>query len=880
MVGRTLLQFRVLSLLGRGGMGDVYRAHDDILDRDVAIKILPPDLSSDANRLARFEREARALAALNHPNIAAIYGVVHADDVRGLVLELVDGETLSVRLERGHIAVDEATRIADAIAAGLEAAHDKGIIHRDLKPANISLTPNGGVKVLDFGLAKCLRAEVPERATQTDTGTREGAVLGTAAYMSPEQARGLAVDKRTDIWAFGCVLYEMLTGRVAFSGDTWADTITAVLERDPDWSALPATVPAPLVRLMKRCLERDLSRRMRDIGDVRIAIEDVRARPSDTGRSDDRESSSHVAGWIAAALMFMVAAGAVWMALQSNTSAGVNGQQPIVRATVTLPPDAPLAIGRTEGVGFNSPLIAISRDGGQVAYVGIQDGISKVLVRPSAGGEFRAVSGTDGALHAFFAPDGKVVGFLTRDKVRRVSIDGGVPITLADVSEPREGWWVSPNQIYFTSNQGGTLSRISADGVGRPEEIVGLPVWRRFDAWNWSISDVVHQGRTALLTKRTTGIVSDHAEVMALSLETFEGKSLVRGGYAARFIEPGWLLFARAGQLMSVLVDPNTLEPQAEPAALQSGVAVESFFGVAQIAASQDFLLTVPGSDRSSGSFAWVDRQGRVEPLAVPPRRYGAFDLSPDGGRIAAHIGDVTDYIAVLDLARNESRRLAYKSSAGWPVWHPEGAAVLFRGIHGRVTNPYIVRSVDSDAPLQEVMSPRAITTVAWAPDGKSFAARFQNLLGHEAADRTRIGTGVAGTFPSFSPDGRWLAYASLESNRSEVWVMAYPDGTGRRQITTEGGNEPIWCPCGELFYRVGNSRWFSVKVTTGAGNISWGPARLAFETEIVDTPGISYDVSADGQRLLVIKRNEADVRDRINLSINWRAELQSNAKK
>jgi serine/threonine-protein kinase len=877
-VGRRIGAYEITSPLGAGGMGEVYRAHDTGLGRDVAVKMLPPRFAASTERLARFEREARVLASLNHPNIATIHGVLEVPGGgRALVMELIEGETLTARIasragsSATGLPTTETISIARQIARALEAAHEKGVLHRDLKPANIMVTPAGHVKVLDFGLAKVgVRREVETQSAPVST--EQGLILGTPAYMSPEQARGQPVDKRTDIWAFGCVLYEMLTARAAFSGDTVTDTLAAVLERDPQWAALPAATPPAIGKLLRRCLMKDVRDRLHDVADARLELDENAVSDRAAGTSPARPFARPLFQLLAVVLAGVVVSILLWSTRDTfGTSPTSPGRVP-VHAAIELPRDALLAIGTFKSLGFDVPVLAISPAGTHVAYIGETGGVTRVFVRAMNGQQIRSLPGTEGAIHAFFSPDGQSVGFVTNDKVRRISVEGQQLMTIADANVPALGWWTSADTIYFSENQGGSLSRVPADGRERPTQVAALDVFRRFDSWALRYSDVLPDGRTLLVTTWPDGIVTDYAEIAALSLEPFAIKPLVRSGYGPRYVAPGYIVFGRGGDLMAVAFDADRLEVRGAPISIVRGATMESLFGHVQAAVSHgNAAVYVPGGDRAIGKPAFVDRQGNVEFLDMPQRVYGALDLSPDGRRLAIHVGDVADYIVVYDLARREERRLASGESEGWPVWNPDGTTLAFRRIRGRVTNPVLLRSPDDPSPAREVLTPRAIWTVAWLPKGDGLAIPLQNQLAFQTFNGGTHRTGLEATFPAFSPDGRWLAYASTGTGTSEIWAMSYPDGQKRRQISAGGGIEPLWCACGDIFYRHGN-RWFSARVTKTEGDLEWERPRLAFETEFIDTPGLSYDVSRDGQRLLVVKRTESDRRDRIHVISPWDA--------
>jgi serine/threonine-protein kinase len=901
LIGATLAHYRILSALGAGGMGEVYRATDTRLGREVALKLLPAAFAADPERLARFEREARLLASLNHPGIAHLYGFESASapdgsSVYALAMELVEGEDLALRLKRGAIPVDEALEIARQIAEALEEAHEKGIVHRDLKPANVKVTPDGKVKVLDFGLAKAWSGEgagaapggdLSQSPTLAHTGTAAGIILGTAAYMSPEQARGRAVDKRADLWSFGVVLYEMLTGARLFAGETVSDTLAAVLRQDVDWSALPAGAPAGLRRLLERCLEREPRRRLRDVGEARVAIEDLVRQPGATVTA-----ASHTAAprpqalsrprlvWLA--LAAAAALGAMGMRLFLAPSSPVPAttgaaHEGLVRAALELPDTAPLALGaRIPLVGFDSTVLALSPDGRYLAYVGQAEPGTMLYLRDLSGVTVTPLAGTEGAISPFFSPDGRWLGFLTDDRVKKVAVGGGAPVTVCEAGTPVRARWTRDDTIYFSSDYGLGLWRVASAG-GRPSKVASPDsVYARF-------SDVSLDGRWALRTDHMRSISGDYASVSVVPLAGGPARVVVPSGYDARFLGDGDLLFARAGTLHTIAFDPEKGVAEGEPRTVATGASMDSLFQQAHVAASGQVIAYVPGGERALGRLAWVDERGNTEYLDAPAATYGTLDLSDDGQRLAVHVGDVTDHVWLYDLARREGRRLAASASSGWPVWSPGGQALALRTWTEDFSGSRVVLQPVDATGSPRVIAERAEANVgaflgaySWSHDGRVVALSSigsnPTVSFARADDTTSQGsleTTFSGHMPSFSPDGRWVAYTSSETGQIEIFVRSFPDGGGARQISAGVGGEPVWCACGELFFRNGN-RWMSARVRTQNG-LEWDPPRLRFETDFVDTPGRSYDVSPDGKRLFVVKRATADVRDRIELVVNWR---------
>ncbi len=877
--GTRLGPYEIVAPLGAGGMGEVYRARDTSLSRDVAIKVLPADVVADPERLARFKREAQLLAALNHPNIAAIHGLDQADGKPFLVLELVEGEDLAERLKRGPIPLDEALPIAKQVAEALEEAHEHGIVHRDLKPANIKLTPDGKVKVLDFGLAKAYSdgaegtstPDVSHSPTLT-RGTEAGVILGTAAYMSPEQARGRPVDRRTDVWAFGCVLFEALAGRRPFDGETITDILAAIVRQEPPWERLPPATPEAIRRLLRRCLEKDPRQRLHSIADARIEIGEASSAVDVLPRKRD------FAGWRGGAVLGLACLGGgllLGMRIAARHSgATAPTPAPVTRAVIEPPVEAALALGtRLPAIGYESTLVAVSPDGHRLAYVGeTPGGGTQLYLRDLDRLEVKPIAGTEGAIHPFFSPDGRWLGFLTADKVKKVALDGGAPVTLCNARTAVRASWTRDDLIYFGEQEGALLSRVSASG-GASREVAHLR--------DKKLNQVLPDGRSALVTDNSRGISSDYATVKALALDTLAEKPLIESGYDARYVS-GHLLFTRGGNLMAVPFDRERLEVQGEPFVVVTGVSTGSFFGHSQVAASENGLLVyVPGGDGCLGRLAWVDRKGGVELLPTPERFYGVVELAPGGRRLAVHVADVTDYVWIYDLRRNEGRRLTADGSAGWPIFSPDGQSLAVVRSGGAQPGLYRYPAGDRGGSVERLaeakpLQPR-LTAYSWSGDGGSLAVNSWNeermgVLaaggGSQVAWLPTKGNAWGG---SFSPDGRFLAYSSDETGQNEIWVRSLPDGSVR-QVSPDGGLEPLWSK-DALYYRKGR-QWFASRITRLAPDLAWEPPRLVFETDFLDTPGRSYAVSPDGQRLLVVKRAREPVRSKIAFVQNWLTEL------
>jgi serine/threonine protein kinase len=874
--GDRLGTYQVRALLGRGGMGEVYRAHDAALGRDIALKVLPDAFALNPDSLIRFQREAQLLAALNHPNIAAIYGVEEGHGTRALVLELVEGPTLADRLVHGPIPFDEALAIVFQIGEALDAAHAQGIVHRDLKPSNIKVRGDGTVKVLDFGLAKALEPTslTPDNSQSptliSPAATRIGVIMGTAAYMSPEQARGRAVDKRADVWAFGCVVYEMLVGTRAFDGDDVSETIARVIEREPDWNALAAVAPPPVVRVVRRCLQKDPKRRLRDVADAVLELHDA----SDTRgavdlpaeRSSPRSRSTLVlTAAVAAALAIGVLGGGWVLPLLTTSSPRAETTPPRLSTEINLPADAPLALdSEAANVGYDSTLIDVSPDGRSLVYVGMSSGTSRLFERRLDSFEVRALAGTEGAIHPFFSPDGRWLGFLTNDKVKTYSFATGTTSTIGDVSTGAAGTWTSDDQIFVAAEEGRRLVRMSPRG--------GASVLAAGPRDGFRYGRVTPDGRSALVTLVVNGIGADFAQMVLYNLATNESKTLITNGYDARITSTGHLVFGRSGRVFAARFNADRQQIEGEPVPIASGVRMHALYPHLQLATSSaGVMVYVPGGDVAVTGIAWVDRQSHAEFLPIEPGVYGMFDLSDDGRRLAIQVADNKDYIVIYDLEQRVSRRLNTPESAGWPKWSPSGNALAYTSFAEGKPYRILIQQLDSDrAPVTVAESRTRLTTNTWTADPSQLT--YYEFPGDRIAvvPMSSDGTSSAPQYLSFlasthevSRDGRWLAYSQDGLN-----VRPLPVGE-RVQKVADTGTEPRWCrTCDELIYRSGN-RWFSARVRPGPV-FEWLQPRLIIQTQFNDSPGPSWVLSPDGQRILVAKRKQESPRTKLHVVTHW----------
>jgi Tol biopolymer transport system component len=876
--GTRLGPHEILAAIGAGGMGEVYQAHDTKLGRDVAIKVLPEAFAHDPERLSRFQREAKMLAALNHPAIATIYGLEQTNGTSYLVMELVSGETLQQRVAReGRLPVEEALGICRQMADALEAAHEKGIIHRDLKPANVKVTPEGKVKVLDFGLAKAFAggesgSDPSNSPTLSAAATMQGVILGTAAYMSPEQARGKAVDKRADIWAFGCVLYELLTGQQAFQGDTVTEIFAAVLRGEPDWPALPAATPTNVRALLRRCLQKDRTLRERDAGDAGIEIQEALTAPSVgptvTGPAEGSWRQATVLG-LAVLVTAVVAGLAGWKVRPAPP-----GPRPVTRFTITLPPGQQLSVTRA------GPAVALSPDGSYLAYAATLAGTLKLYLRAMSSLDARPVPGTEGGRTPFFSPDGQALGFFVGGKLKKVSMSGGAALSLADATiYPIGASWGSQGIIAFAPGIGAGLQQVSDMG-GPPQPLTRL----KKGEVGQGEPEFLPDGKAVLFT---AGALDVHQ--VAVQPIGGERRDLIRGAQP-RYAHSGHLVYVQEGTLMAAPFDPQRLTVTGPSVPMVENVEQDRADGAAQYnVSSTGSLVYVRGNGQQvPGRLVWVDRQGRERALPAPARAYAYPNLSPAGERLTVTIADPDQGLWVLhDLARDTLSKLTFQginNEAG--VWTPDGKRITFASTKEGAARSLFWQWADGSGGLEPLTSSEyPMLANCWSSDGQRLAFSELNpdtgwdiwvlrISDHQV--RPFLNSRSNETAAQFSPDGQWLAYSSDESGRNEIYVRPYPGPGGQWQLSTGGGTEPLWNRNGrEVFYRSGNAL-MAVDITTQSGFTHGTPGKL-FEGEYVKGISHAYDVSPDGQRFLMIKATEQAqaAPTQINVVLNWFEELK-----
>jgi serine/threonine protein kinase/Tol biopolymer transport system component len=846
-IGSRVGPYQITAEIGAGGMGVVYRAHDSRLGRDVAVKVSAERFSE------RFEREARAVAALNHPNICTLHDV--GPDY--LVMELVEGETLAdVLAQRPRLSpglpVDETLRIARQIASALDAAHDAGIVHRDLKPGNIKIKDDGTVKVLDFGLAKIHGASEPashdlDKLTHSPTllGTQAGLILGTAAYMSPEQARGKAVDKRADIWAFGVVVYEMLTGRRPFDGEDVSTTVAAVIQTEPRWDG----VPASMLRLLKRCLTKDSRRRLRDIGDVWELLDIA---PERAGQ----HSRFATAGWIAAAVLAIVAAAALWAPWRGDTP---DAERPLVQLEIDLGADvslSPLVIPTPSS-------LAISPDGTRLAYFASRSGGStRLFVRRLDQTAATEIAGTEGASNPSFSPDGQWVVYFDGNRLKKASVNGGAAVPLMAASFFAGAAWPDDRTLLVGSGVRQGLLRASADG-GEPTQLLSPSGTETF----YAMPSMLPGGNDALITVYSTPPNTDTAIIDILSLKDRSRKTIARGGTAARYLPSGHLIYSNRNTVFAMPFDLNTREPRGAAVPVLTDVAYDQAAGIPQMDISRDGTVVYRrNASRDSGmsTLSWIDDTGKQQPLSNRAARYASTPrLSPDGKKFAVTLRDgASQDVWVYDIARNSMTRLTFGTQTFVsPTWTPDGQYLIC----GSIGNGLFWTRADGGGQPQQLVATKSLSFAhSISSDGKRLA--YYEVSGSpqiwtvalEQGDGLKAGmperymtTQSADTAASFSPDGRWLAYESNESGTPEIYVRPFPvpasGAGGKRQVSNNGGTWPIW-KGREILYRSGD-RVMAVTSSVTGDSFSYENPRV-----MATTPGAApgFDRAPDGRLLLM----------------------------
>ena len=861
--GTRVGPYEVRSAIGAGGMGQVFRAYDTSLHRDVALKILPPDLAGDAEYRARFSREARVLATLNHPHIAQVYGLEDSVAGQAIAMELVPGTTLRDRLRSG-VSRTEALRLAYQIAEALDAAHEKGIIHRDLKPGNIMVTPDGAAKVLDFGLAKTsIETDAAAEHATTLAATVHGAILGTPAYMSPEQARGQAVDRRTDIWAFGCVLYELLTGRAPFTGESHSDLIAAILDRDPDWRALPADTPLSLRRLLRRCLEKDRRQRLRDIGDALPDLAAPAGEPDVTTPARPRT----MGGLMTLALVIAALAtgsAVTWLMRGESQGSPAFAPRPVRFA---LPPPG----GSRYGTGIESTSVSVSPDGSTVGFVSFRTGApSKIVVRAVSDETFREIAGTDGASSMFWSPDGKAIGFFVRGQLKRVDLSGGAPVKVCDVpiGVGLSGSWGREGDILFATVNSKSISRVPSAG-GAPVDAIVMPSEGGRLLWPRHLPD----GRRFIYTEMRP----DFQSQIMLADPDGSGKPLVSAASQAQWIDPDWLLFVREGTLVAQRVDLAARQPVGEPVSIIGPVSYSAATGWSNFAASPNGTIAAQWRTDES-RVAWFDLNGTETGRIGSKGTYTSVRLSPDDStllftRVRPELG--TRDIWKTDLSRlgNEMPVTTSPGMETGEAWLPGARAVVFAAGQGGPPNIFH-KDLTTGAERRLLTSPRFQYPNDVSGDGSQFIYQQRTELGDfdlmlaSVADSSGVSPLVATASSEYdarlAPSGRHLAFTSEETGRAEVYLAAFPNAGVKTRVSAAGGSHARWRRDGrELYFISSDRKLMAVPIDP---SVVPGSPRVLFNT----AGWFDYDVARDG-RIIAVVLEVVGAEQPLAVIVNWR---------
>ena len=896
--------YEIIGSIGAGGMGEVYRARDTLLGREVAVKVLPEAFARDAERMARFRREAQVLAALNHPNIAAIYGFEDSDPTHALVMELVEGPTLAERIKQGAIAFDEALPMAKQICEALEYAHEHGIVHRDLKPANIKITNNDTVKILDFGLAKALEgdaasANISSSPTITHMATQAGMFLGTAAYMSPEQAKGKAVDRRTDIWAFGCVLYEMLTAKMAFSGETVTDTLAAVIKTEPDWSAVPANTPQTVRNLLQRCLKKDARQRLQSIGDARIVFEEILSGgvteyeplpESGATRLPLRKAWRTALPWALAAVMTVLAAGIAYFYSTSRSA----GPDAVRRLDISLP-DGVSVVTR------DSLILSISPDGRQVVFMATKGDVSQLYRRSMDEADTKPIAGTENGVSPFFSPDGRWIGFFADGKLKKISADGGAPVALWDTPNQRGGTWAPDGTIIFSPDYTAGLMRISESG-GQPQQIITPDAAKGERTYRWP--DALPGGKGVLFTigMANSAASYDDAEIAVYSFATKKIRMLTHGGMAI-YSPAGYLLYYRAGALLAAPFSESRMEITGPSVQVPETVGNDPTSGAAYFAVASDGAMSYlrGRSDTGGRLIAVADAKGDAHVLPLPPRGYSIPRFSPDGRRLALTINAKDNGIVsglgdlwLYDFASENLSRLTFDEDNDYAVWSADGSRIFFnssRGVRGGGLYAKRADGTGGEQPLLTDYGGSFLDPDAVSPDGQTIVSTRTGGTGGDLMTIALAEHSAPKLFKTnaegavLSPDGNYVAYSSYQAGKYQLFVNTFPDPTqGQWQITVDHGIYPKWCKEGRelLYYDQPVNRMMAVDVDLKP-SFHAGRPRVLFNltaaqfSPMQTNPAVNYDVSSDCQRFVFMESSvPTQAAPQVAVTLGFPAEIRA----
>ncbi len=879
--GTRLGPYTVTEQIGSGGMGLVYSARDTRLNRNVAVKVLPHEFSDDPERMARFSREAQVLASLNHPCIASIYGLEETGGMRALVMELVEGPTLAERISRGPIPLEEALPIARQIAEALEYAHDRGIIHRDLKPANVKITPEGRVKVLDFGLAKAIEGETstadPSNSpTLSHLATRAGIILGTAAYMSPEQAKGKPVDRRTDIWAFGCVLFELLTGKQAFDGETVSDTLAAVLRGEPDWTLLPKNMPGEPRMLLERCLRKESKSRLQSIGDARVVLEDLASKRGTEASLDSPEIVPRpiwhsIVYWGVPGLLIGLLLMWGWMALQ-----GPHVQSPPAE--------------RLDVTGVSSDLAspaALSPDGQSIAFTEREGTMSTsgIYVRRLDSFEPKLLTGTEGGQSPFFSPDSHWIAYVGTQGLMKVSVNGGTPQFICPAASDAEAAWGPDGTIVvaYGIHEGKTwpgLLRVPSAG-GEPQVLTTILPSEKERVH--SVPSFLPDGDTVIFTVRT----DTSYRIDSVSLRSGKRQTIMENASAAKYSPTAHLLYqAQPGpDLAAVPFDPTTLKVTGSPVILVSGVESGGFDGrmAYDLSGNGTLIYSLGAATYQSRSVVWVDRKGEVTPVLKQTGTWAQPRLSPDGSQLLLREIKTDCDLWTYDLRRQVLTRLTFDSDNHDPVWTPDGRQLTYVIPAGSPLGVVSKPADGSGPPALMFSNSRDFRHMSWCANGRLLGLtkhekKTNEIWVYSKDDPAGPKPFIQGQFnaddPQFSPDGRYLAYTSDESGRLEIYVRPYPGPGGITQISNDGGDAPVWSRDGrELFY-LNKGRLMEVSVRAQP-ELSVSKPTTLFQGTFTDDIGTEYDVAPDGKRFVMIHPPESAPPPDVLVVLNFFSELK-----